>query len=58
MLPVTYVLLDASGSHDALGSEELTFLWEEVEGPVDTSFTSHSKLLELSHLKQGNYKFK
>ncbi len=55
---MTSVLLDASGSHDALGSEELTFLWEEVEGPVDTSFTSHSKLLELSHLKQGNYKFK
>ena len=52
------VLLDASESHDALGSKQLSFHWEEVQGPVDSTLTSDSNLLQLHNLKEGKYKFR
>ena len=57
-LPRDSLLIDASGSHDDLPSSTLHFHWEEVSGPVDTDMSSDEAVLQLTDLKQGNYKYK
>ncbi len=57
-LPRNGFLFDASGSHDDLPFDTLTFQWEEVEGPVDSTLTSDSPLLQVTDLKEGSYKYK
>ncbi len=52
------VLLDASNSEDDLGQDGLTYLWEEVTGPLDSEKVSGDAVLELKSLKAGKYKFK
>lgn len=58
-LPQTsLVILDASRSEDDMGSDQLSYHWEEVKGPVRSDFTSDSISLKLSDLKEGDYQFK
>ena len=52
------MILDASRSKDDLSSDQLSYHWEEVKGPVRSDFTSDSVSLELSDLKEGDYQFK
>lgn len=52
------VILDASNSQDDLGPEGLTYLWEEVSGPLDSQEATEGAVLALQNLKAGLYKFK
>ena len=61
-LPSNTVLLDASKSVDDQDStEELTYQWEEITGPVGSTFIdgpSNNAVLRLIDLEEGNYKYK
>lgn len=58
VLPLNSAIFDATSSHDDLDSVTLHYHWEEVTGPVDSAgVSSDSAVLELTDLKQGNYKY-